>query len=113
MNDYTHHIYNFGQPCLNFLASCTRITYENYNTTRINEALISNFFVTTILNFCATTQLLIAIIIIIIILIISIIIVHCYINSKLLVNIESPISDYWLMIGHFWIFIVSCLLCVI
>jgi hypothetical protein len=46
-----------------------KITYDNYNTTRINEALISNFFATIILDICATTQLLITIIITIIIII--------------------------------------------
>lgn len=47
-NDYAHRIYDFGQPCLTFLASCIRITYGNYNTTIINEALTNNFFVTTL-----------------------------------------------------------------
>jgi hypothetical protein len=76
----------------------------------MKHSVLCNYFVTTILDFCATTQLLTTIIIIIII---SIIIIHCCINSKLLVNIEPPITNYWLMIGHFWIFIVYCLLCVI
>jgi hypothetical protein len=48
-----------------------KITYENYDTTRINEMLISNFFAkfkTNILDLPATTQLLATIIMIIIIL---------------------------------------------
>jgi hypothetical protein len=44
MNECTHCIYGFGQPYLTLLASCTRITYDNYNTTRINETLINNVF---------------------------------------------------------------------
>jgi len=44
-----------------------RVMDDNYNTTRINEMLITNFFVnfkTNILDFHATTQLLVTIIII-------------------------------------------------
>jgi len=61
MNDYTYQIYGFGQPCLTLLASCIKITYDIYNTTRLNEGLINNF-TTTILDLCASTQLQITII---------------------------------------------------
>jgi len=68
-NERTHHIYSFGQLCLTLLTSCMKITYDNNNTTRINEALVSNCFATIILDICATTWLLITIIINIIIII--------------------------------------------
>ncbi len=44
---YTSYI-GFWKPCLTLLANCTKVTYENYNTTRINETFISNFFVITL-----------------------------------------------------------------
>jgi hypothetical protein len=43
-NECMHDIYGFGQPCLTFLANYTIVTYDNYNTTKINEAFIHNFF---------------------------------------------------------------------
>ncbi len=43
-NERTCNIYNFGQPCLILLASCTRIAYENYNIIGIIESLITNLF---------------------------------------------------------------------
>ncbi len=30
----------------NFLVSCMKVTYDNYNTTGINETFIKNFFAT-------------------------------------------------------------------
>jgi hypothetical protein len=67
----SHHIYNFGQSCLTLLASCMKVTYYNYNTNGMNEALINNLFAITLqtimLGLCATTQLLGKIIIFIII----------------------------------------------
>ncbi len=50
-----HYTYDFGQPCLILLTSCTRITYDNYNTSRINETRVNNYFTTIILDFYATT----------------------------------------------------------
>jgi hypothetical protein len=47
MNECTCHMYDFGQPRLILLASCTRITYD-YNTIGINEAFISHFFAITL-----------------------------------------------------------------
>ncbi len=44
----SHHIYNFGQLCLTLLASCMKITYDNYNTNGMNETLINNFFATNL-----------------------------------------------------------------
>jgi hypothetical protein len=41
-NKRTHHVYNFGQPYLTLLTSCTIVTYDNYNTTQINEEFINN-----------------------------------------------------------------------
>jgi hypothetical protein len=41
---YTH----FGQPHLTLLASYIIVTYDNYNTTKINETLIHNFFAITL-----------------------------------------------------------------
>jgi hypothetical protein len=43
-NESTHHIYDFGLPCLTLLSSCIRIIYDNYNTIEINEAFINNLF---------------------------------------------------------------------
>ncbi len=40
--------YGFGQPCLTLLASCMKVTYDNFNITRLNEELINNFFATTL-----------------------------------------------------------------
>ncbi len=48
MNECVHRIYNIGQPCLTLLANCIRVIYNNYNTTRINEALVNKFFATTL-----------------------------------------------------------------
>ncbi len=28
-----HHLYDFGQPHLTLLINCTKVTYDNYNTT--------------------------------------------------------------------------------
>jgi hypothetical protein len=36
IDECTHHLYNFGQPCLTLLKSYTSVTYDNYNATRIN-----------------------------------------------------------------------------
>jgi len=44
MDECTHYIYGFGQPCLILLASCIRIAYHNYNVIEINKALINNYF---------------------------------------------------------------------
>ncbi len=64
---YTPYI-QFDQPCPTLLTSCIRITYDNYNTTRINETLIINFlcnyFTITILDHCTTKYYIIIIIII-------------------------------------------------
>jgi hypothetical protein len=68
MNDCMYHIYGFSQPCLISLASCIRITYDIYSTTKLNEGFIINFTI-TILDLCATTQLQITIIKIIILII--------------------------------------------
>jgi hypothetical protein len=56
-NDYTHCIYDFGQPCLTLLTSSTKVAYDNYNTIWINEHSLST-----------SLQLLITIIIIILLL---------------------------------------------
>jgi hypothetical protein len=49
MDPYTNEcmqcIYGIGQPCLTLVTNYTKVTYDNYNTTWINEALIINFFV--------------------------------------------------------------------
>lgn len=34
------------KPCLILLISCTKVTYDNYNTIGINETPINNFFAT-------------------------------------------------------------------
>jgi hypothetical protein len=68
IDECTHCIYGFGQLCLTLLISCMKVSYENYNITRINETLIINSFVefkTNILDLHATTQLLATIIMII------------------------------------------------
>lgn len=65
-NEYMHCIYDFSQPCLTLLRSCVIVIYDNYNTTRINEAFINNFFATTNYN---------------------IIIIHYYLDLRLIVNI--------------------------
>jgi hypothetical protein len=65
-DECTQCIHGFGQSCLTLLASCMRVTYDNYNTTKVNETLVSNFFANfkiNILDLCATTQLLTTIII--------------------------------------------------
>jgi hypothetical protein len=36
-NDYKHYVYGFGHLCFTLLINSTRITYDNYNTTRISE----------------------------------------------------------------------------
>jgi len=45
INECTLYIYNFDQPCLTLVTSCTIITYDKYNTIEINETFINNFFV--------------------------------------------------------------------
>jgi hypothetical protein len=47
IDEHTHHIYSFGQPCL-ILLNCMKVTYDNYNTTRINETFIKDFFATNL-----------------------------------------------------------------
>ncbi len=44
INECTHHIYGFGQPCLILLTSYIIITYDNYNTIGVNENFINNLF---------------------------------------------------------------------
>jgi len=39
IDEHTHHIYSFGQPCLILLTSYMKVTYDNYNTIGINETL--------------------------------------------------------------------------
>jgi hypothetical protein len=46
IDEHTHHIYSFGQSSFILLVSCMKVTYDNYNTTRINETFIKNFFAT-------------------------------------------------------------------
>jgi hypothetical protein len=46
VNEYMHKIYNFSQPCLTLSTSCTKVTYDNYNTIGIYETPINNFFAT-------------------------------------------------------------------
>jgi len=48
MNGYKHYTYGFGQPCLTLWTSCTWITYDNYNITKMNETFVNNFFTTTL-----------------------------------------------------------------
>jgi hypothetical protein len=44
MNESMHNIHGFGQLCLILLISYTKVTYDNYNTTGINETFINIFF---------------------------------------------------------------------
>jgi hypothetical protein len=46
MDECTHYIYGFGQPCFTLLTSCIKIVYHKYNAIEINETLINNYFVT-------------------------------------------------------------------
>ncbi len=39
-----HYIHGFGQLCLILLTSYTKVTYDNYNTSGINETFIYIFF---------------------------------------------------------------------
>jgi hypothetical protein len=58
IDECTQYIYNFGQPCLTLVTSCTLVTYDNYNIIEINETFINNFFVIILQLLCATIQLL-------------------------------------------------------
>jgi hypothetical protein len=66
MYECMHCIYNFGQPWLILLASCTIVIYDNYNIIGIHETFFNNFFTIIILDLCVRTQLLVKIITIII-----------------------------------------------
>jgi hypothetical protein len=71
-NECTQYIYNFGQPCLILVTSCTIITYDNYNIIEINETFINNFFVIILQLLCATTQLLAKLLLLLLLLYINI-----------------------------------------
>jgi hypothetical protein len=43
-----HCIYDISQPCLTLLVNCMKVTYDNYNTTRIDETFINNLFAITL-----------------------------------------------------------------
>jgi hypothetical protein len=44
MDECMHCIYGFGQLCLTLLASCMKVTYDNYNIPITNETFINNIF---------------------------------------------------------------------
>jgi hypothetical protein len=48
IDECMHHVYGFGQPRLTLLINCTKVTYDNYNTTQINKILINNFLTITL-----------------------------------------------------------------
>ncbi len=48
IDECTHRIFSFDQPYPTLLTSCIKITYDNYNTTIINETFIIDFLATTL-----------------------------------------------------------------